>query len=290
MEKTFYFMAGLPRSGSSLLSTILNQNPRFHSGPSSPVVPTMFAIEQSLLSDELFIGYPKIEQGKQIISSVLPQYYSDRSEPVIFDKNRAWTARMEYISGYFDIKPKIICPVRDISEILTSFILMMRRNPYQVNGKINFIDEVLIKNNIPLTDDNRCEFLASPNGILGQAVAAMRKALMEGYDSCLHLVEYKDLVNNPKQTLEKIYDFLGEEYFEHTFNNLENNTRENDALIYGFADMHEVRPLLKITSEDPKEVLSENIFEKCKGTEFWRDTEESDFVNEDSDESNLIGG
>lgn len=290
MEKTFYFMAGLPRSGSSLLSTILNQNPRFHSGPSSPVVPTMFAIEQSLLSDELFIGYPKIEQGKQIISSVLPQYYSDRPEPVIIDKNRSWTVRMEYISGYFDMKPKIICPVRDISEILTSFILMMRRNPYQVNGKINFIDEMLIKNNIPLTDDNRCEFLASQNGILGQAVASIQKALMEGYDSCLHFVEYKDLVNNPEETLEKIYDFLGEEYFEHTFNNLKNNTRENDALIYGFADMHEVRPLLKITSEDPKEVLSENILQKCKGTEFWRDAVESDSANEDSDESNLIGG
>ena len=109
-NKTYYFMSGLPRSGSTLLSSILNQNPRFYSGPSSPVVPTMITLENSLSNDELFLGYPKIQEAKEIIASVLPQYYSDRQEPVIFDKNRSWTIRMEYIPGYFDIAPKVLCP------------------------------------------------------------------------------------------------------------------------------------------------------------------------------------
>ena len=145
LNKTYYFMSGLPRSGSTLLSSILNQNPRFYSGPSSPVVATMITLENSFSNDELFLGYPKPLQAKEIISSVLPQYYGDRQEPVIFDKNRSWTVRMEYIPGYFDIQPKIICPVRDTAEILTSFISMIRRNPFQVDGKINFIDEMLKK-------------------------------------------------------------------------------------------------------------------------------------------------
>jgi sulfotransferase len=298
MEKTFYFISGLPRSGSSVLSAILNQNPRFYSGPSSPVVATMLSLENSLANDELFLANPKIEQGKQIIASVLPQYYSDMSEPVIFDKNRSWTVRMEYIEGYFDIKPKIICPVRDISEILTSFIQMHRRNPYQVNGKINFMDEMLVKNNIPLTDDNRCEMLAGPNGILGQSVEALKKALMEGYDGNIHLVEYNDLINNPKETMDKIYQFLGEEPFEHTFDKLKNENSENDAQVYGFADMHEVRPVLKSVSKRPEDVLSPQIIEKCRGTEFWRvllseDEEEYNYtVNDDNGEENesqLIG-
>lgn len=300
LNKTYYFMSGLPRSGSTLLSSILNQNPRFYSGPSSPVVPTMIALENSLSNDELFLGYPKPQQAKEIISSVLPQYYSDRQEPVIFDKNRSWTIRMEYIPGYFDIQPKVICPVRDTAEILTSFISMIRRNPYQVNGKINFVDEMLVKNNISLTDDNRCEFLASPNGILGQSVEGLRKALMEGYDNSIHLVEYRDLVNNPKETMDKIYEFLGEEPFEHTFDNIENGNRENDAQIYGFADMHEVRPEVKATSANPEEILSEDILEKCKNTEFWRviesteedeDEDEEDLEDTDeSEETEIIGG
>ena len=40
-QKTYYFMAGLPRAGSTLLSAILNQNPRIYSGPSSPVTSIM---------------------------------------------------------------------------------------------------------------------------------------------------------------------------------------------------------------------------------------------------------
>jgi sulfotransferase len=296
MNKTYYFMSGLPRSGSTLLSSILNQNPRFYSGPSSPVVPTMIALEQSFSNDELFLGYPKPQQAKEIIASVLPQYYSDRQEPVIFDKNRSWTIRMEYIQGYFDVAPKVICPVRDTAEILTSFISMIRRNPYQVDGKINFIDEMLIKNNIPLTDDNRCELLASPAGILGQSVEGLRKALMEGYDNSIHLVEYRDLVNNPKETMDKIYEFLGEEPFTHTFDNLENDNRENDAQIYGFADMHEVRPKVKSTAPRPEEILSENILEKCKNTEFWRviESTEDDDLDDDEEETveetEIIGG
>jgi sulfotransferase len=298
MNKTYYFMSGLPRSGSTLLSSILNQNPRFYSGPSSPVVPTMITLENSFSNDELFLGYPKPLQAKEIIASVLPQYYSDRQEPVIFDKNRSWTVRMEYIPGYFDIQPKVICPVRDTAEILTSFISMIRRNPYQVNGKINFIDEMLVKNNIPLTDDNRCELLASPAGIFGQSVEGLRKALMEGYDNSIHLVEYSDLVNNPKETMGKLYEFLGEEPFEHTFDNLENVNRENDAQIYGFADMHEVRPEVKATAPTPEEILSPEILEKCKNTEFWRvlesdedeDLEDEEFDEEDVKEVEIIGG
>jgi len=263
-------MAGLPRSGSTLLSSLLNQNPRFYSGPSSPVVPTMLALENSFSNDELFLGYPKMEVAKNIIASILPQYYSDIDKPVIFDKNRSWVNRMNYISGYFDIVPKVICPVRDISEILTSFIMMRRRNFNADQNKINFIDDMLIKSNIPLTDDNRCQFLASEGGILGQSYNGLKQAIMEGYDHCLHFVEYKDLVSNPQETLNKIYEFLDEETFEHTFDNLENPHRENDMQIYGLADMHEVRSVVKLTAPSPSEVLSPEILKKCENAEFWR--------------------
>lgn len=301
MNKTYYFMAGLPRSGSTLLSSILNQNPRFYSGPSSPVVPTMLAIEQSLSNDELFNSYPKPEQARELIGSVLSTYYGDRQEPVIFDKNRSWTIRVNYIQGYFGIEPKIICPVRDTAEILTSFISLIHRNPFEINGRVNFIDEMLIKSNIPLTDDNRCEFLASPGGILGQSVEGLKKALMEGYDKCIHFVEYNDLVNNPEETMSEIYKFLEEEPYQHTFTDLKNQNREVDAQTYGFADMHEVRPTIEKISKNPEDVLSENILQKCENTEFWRtlddelDEDEDDLTmtmdddDDDEDDSNLIG-
>lgn len=269
--KEFYFMAGLPRSGSTLLSSILNQNPRFYSGPSSPVLSTMFAVENHLLKDELFHGYPKPEQANQIVSNIIRQFYSDVTQNVIIDKNRAWTARVPYIEGYIGQRAKIICPVRDIDEILTSMIMMIRRNPYKEgNSRINFIDEQLIKLNIPLSDDNRCEYIASPDGILGQSLNAIIEGFNQGFGDRIHFVEYKDITNNPEETLRKLYEFLGEEYYEHTFDNLTNNNRENDMQTYGLADMHEVRKQLRNTAPSPKEILSPYILDKCVGMDFWR--------------------
>lgn len=281
MQKKYYFMAGLPRSGSTILSAILNQNPRFYSGPSSPVTGLMAMLEQQLSQDELFAAYPKPEQASMIISNIIHQYYFDVEKPVIFDKNRSWVNRIHYIEGYLGITPKIICPVRNIDEILASFISMYRRNPYQVNGKINFMDDMLIKSNILLTDDNRCEFLVSESGILGQSYLGIRDVLMKGHEKYLHFVEYDDLVNSPEETMKGIYDFLDEEYYEHEFDNLVNVNKENDASTYGLSDMHSIRKELKKTSSSPEEILSENILSKCKGLEFWRDLEPIDTENKE---------
>jgi len=246
-------------------------NPRFYSGPSSPVLSTMLLVEDHFHNDELFMGYPKIKEGKKIISSIPYQYYGDVSNPVVFDKNRAWPSRIEHIEGYLQQEAKIICPVRSVDEILTSMIMMIRRNPFKEGqSRINFIDEQLVKLNVPINDDNRCEVVAGPNGILGQSLSAMYTAVEKGYGNKLYFVEYTDLINDPESTMRRIYSFLGEKYFDHKFSNLSNVHRENDLMVYGLEDMHEVRSEIKMISKKPYEVISEDVIEKCKGMEFWR--------------------
>lgn len=272
-KKKYYFMAGLPRSGSTLLSSLLNQNPNLYSGPSSPVLSTMFVIENHLLQDELYHGYPKPDQMNAMIGDVINHFYSDVEQSSIIDKNRAWVARVPYIEQYIKQPAKVICPVRDIEEILTSMITMIRRNPYKEgNPRINFIDEQLVKLNIPINDDNRCEYIAGPDGILGQSLNAIMEGINAGFGDRFHYVEYKDLVEKPQETLNKIYEFLGEESYEHTFDNLGNSNRERDMETYGLEDMHEVRSELKSTSKDPRKVLSSYVLNKCKGMDFWRET------------------
>ena len=90
-RKSLYFMAGLPRSGSTLLSSLLNQNPRFYSGPSSPVTGLMMLLQDQILNDELYRAFPKPNQASEMVASVIQHYYSDVDKPVIFDKNRSWS-------------------------------------------------------------------------------------------------------------------------------------------------------------------------------------------------------
>ena len=275
MDKIFYFMAGLPRSGSTLLSTILNQNPRFYSGPSSPVLGAMFAIEQNFMGNELYHGYPKPDQVREIIGSVPHHFYSDIEKPVVFDKNRAWTARVPFIEGYIGQQAKIIVPVRRVDEILTSILTMIHRNPFQEGQeRVNFVDEQLIKTNTPINDYNRCMYLLNDGGIVYESLNAIKMGIDENFRDKMHFVDYNDLVSNPGKTLEDIYDFLGENYYDHELDNLSNKHRENDLNTYGLGDMHEVHSKLEKISPSPESVLPEEILslyeENKNNLEFWK--------------------
>lgn len=274
MNKTFYFMAGLPRSGSTLLSSILNQNPRFYSGPSSPVLGAMFAVEQNFMGNELYHGYPKPDQVREIIGNIPHHFYSDVQQPVVFDKNRAWTARVPYIEGYIGEQAKILVPVRRIDEILTSILTMIHRNPFEEGQqRVNFVDEQLIKTDIPINDLNRCMYLLNDGGIVYESLNAIMMGFQQNVRDKMHFVDYNDLVDNPEKIMEDIYDFIGEEFYDHDFESLSNIHREDDLITYGLSDMHQVRSKVKKTSPPPASILPEeiiDIYEQNKRRlEFW---------------------
>ena len=268
-------MAGLPRAGSTLLSTLLNQNPRFHSGPSSPVLGAMYATHDNFIGNELYTGYPKPDSVNKIIGSIIENWYSDIDQPVVIDKNRAWCARVPFIEGYIQQEVKIIVPVRRVDEILASILTMIKRNPFQEGQpRINFVDEQLVKFNIPINDENRCQYLLTgQGGIVYEALNATKMGVDEGHSDKFHYVDYNDLITDPQGQLNEIYEFLGEESFEHTFDNLSNEHREDDLTTYGLGDMHEVHSKLEKTSSDPDKVLPASIIElynnNKKTLEFW---------------------
>ena len=267
-------MAGLPRAGSTLLSTLLNQNPRLYSGPSSPVLGAMYVTHDNFIANELYTGYPKPDQVNEIIGSVIEHWYSDIDKPVVIDKNRAWCARVPFIEGYIKQEAKVIVPVRRIDEILSSILTMIKRNSFQEGQpRINFVDEYLVKNNIPINDETRCQHLLSPDGIVWESLNATKLGVEEGHSDKFLFVDYNDLVKDPQKELNEIYEFLGEEPFEHTFENLSNEHREDDITTYGLSDMHEVHSELKKVSTDPSEILPDSMIELYNSNksnlEFW---------------------
>lgn len=238
MIKKLYFISGLPRAGSTLLSAILNQNPRFYSGPTSPVVKTMYKLTEFFNNDELFLAYPKVNETEKYIVDFIKYYYADINQEIIFDKNRFWTEIIDTIKNYFKIEPKIICTVRDIAEIYTSI----------QNTKLKLDHELLTPN------DN---LIVGPYKALKDAFTKHRELI--------HIVEYNSLVNNPKETMIDIYKFLGENYYQHTFNSIEQQYKENDLTAYG-VNLHTVRSKLNLSTTKP----TQDIIDKCKGMEFWR--------------------
>ena len=266
MNKTYYFMAGLPRSGSTLLKSIIDQNPNIHANPVSPVMELMYWNDHYFTDSEQYLGYPKPKSAHKVISSIIDNYYFDTEEPIVIDHCRAWSNNIERIKTYITPNPKIICPVRNVLEVLTSFITMVHRNSDQVS----FIDQHLIEKGFPVNDDNRCDYLMSKEGIVEQALWAQSQAFIRGDDKkYLLMVEYDDLVNSSDETMRKIYEFLELDYYQHDFGNVENKHREIDDQWY-LKDMHYVRKEVKKKSKKPEDVLSSYILNKYSNLEYWK--------------------
>ena len=263
--KTFYFMSGLPRSGSTLLTALLNQNPEIHASTNSPLLDTIHYTEEYLLyKSEQYKAHPKPECARNVLASIAPNYYFNTPQNIIVDKSRGWVNQIQHIQDYIAPEPKIICPVRSIPDIISSFLNLIYHSK-----TTSFIDEGLIANNLEISNDNRADYLMSPQGIIGQSYHALAEAFRKGNDKHLLLVEYDDLVQNPQQELNRIYDFLQLPRFTHTFENVKPKFDENDD-VYKLENMHTVRSKVEKIHRDNSKFLSDYVINKYKHMEFWK--------------------
>ena len=153
--KEFVMLSGLPRSGSTVLTSMLNQHPMIHASTTSPLADFLInTIEQWPVLARQVANKPE-RQLENIIEGIIDGTYKHVNKQVVVDKNRLWPRISGDINKTFQKKPKIICTVRQIPEILSSYILLFDRNPNQQN----FVDEELRHINIPINTKTRCRLL-----------------------------------------------------------------------------------------------------------------------------------
>ena len=259
----FYFDCGLPRSGSTLLTALLNQNPQIHAGTLSPVFEVMYYTNDRLQGEQAQ-AFPKPEVFRRMVSNVITEYYSDRDEEVIIDKCRAWPAHIDLIKQYITPDPKIICTVRHPLDILASFITLFHKD-----GGLNFIDKAMLKQGLFVTDDARCHFMMNPGGIVWESMNALATAFRQNQTQYIHFIQYDDLVSDPKRVMQGIHSYLRLKPFEYDFENIVQKDREKDKEVYGLPTMHEVRQKVEKKSKHYSEVLSEEVINKYKDLDFW---------------------
>ena len=270
MKYSYHFLSGLPRSGSTLLRSILNQNKFLYSGPISPSVELLYYTDKYFQTSEMLLASPNPQGCYDVLSNIMDHFYRNIMEregkSKIIEFNRAIPNNIERFRTYIKEDVRIVCPVRSIPEILASFISLIHRN----SDKVSFVDQYLIDNNIEVNDDTRCDYLMSDYGIVGQALFAMSRPFIRGEESLLKIVEYDDLVENTDKVMNEIYDFWGLERWEHTYEDLENRYPENDIFQYNLEGMHTVAKTIKKRCKPREEVLSKEIIEKYSGMEYWR--------------------
>jgi sulfotransferase len=255
-DKTYHFITGLPRSGSTLLSSILNQNPRFHSSITDPLV-TMVkgVIETSQDGPGMKYEVP-VERRKNTVKGLFRGYYEHIDKPVIFNTNRAWTLMTPQIKDLFPKSRLLVC-VRDINWILDSFEIAHRKNPLTTNT---------VTGGLSGTVYSRVEMLMEEKGIVGFPYIGIKQAITSSEKNRLMLIEYDQLCKNPAQIMKSVYNFIGEEYYQHDFDNVEGRWNEYDSEIG--IELHSVKKKVEFT---PRQfILPPDILQKFFGLEVWR--------------------
>jgi sulfotransferase len=270
MKKTFHYLAGLPRSGNTVLSSILNQHPDIHSGALSPVCEYLWVLHLSSLTHENVIRNKDKSGTNSILSNLLDSHYVNINNPIIFDREKSWgtPGNLSLIKKYITKEPKIVYTVRPIVEVLTSFLSL----------DTSWIDRRMIetswdsKNYLSL-DDNRCDFLMRPYGEIDRGMLFVNELMKEENKDVFHVVEYSDLVSYPQKTMDNIYQFIGIKPFNHDFNSIIKVDEDDDAALGMPKDLHDVRLTLSKVSKKPEDVLSDYVLTKYSNIEFWNKTQ-----------------
>jgi sulfotransferase len=262
-ERTFYFISGLPRSGSTLLANILAQNPRFHATSTSGIMDVMFGVRNSWDKLVEFQAAPNEPAKLRVLRGILDNYYSDVDKPVVFDKCRGWLSLLEMAEAVLGHKAKVLVPVRDMRDVLASFEKLWRAQSR--TGQVGQESQFYFKFQ---TVQGRCDVWMQPDQPVGLAYNRIVDAVQRGYSDRMLFVDFDAMTNNPEKTFSDIYAFLGEEAYEHDFNNVKQVTWEDDA-VHGFKGLHDIRSKVEPLKPQWPHILG-NFAEPFGNLNFWK--------------------
>ena len=270
MSKEFFFLAGLQRSGATIISQILNQNPDIWVSPASPLW-SMMMDQTNFFNKIEHIDYDRTVGINTVISTTPHAFYNDKSAKYIIDKNLNWpsNAGVGLIKNFINPKVKIICPVRNILDILVSFDTIINAHPDSQNSQMD--QQVLVQTfpDKPMAD-RRADWLMRTDKDIMPCLYNMKHALIPEFRHMFHFVDYDDFINDPQGEINKIYAFLEIENYNHEFENVKDVSGISEDSVTGIKHLHTIRPTIQKISRKPEDVFLPETIKRYSGLEFWR--------------------
>ena len=268
-NKKIYTLSGFPRSGNTLLSCILNQNPLVQTTGHSFTPEILYALAH-VKNSSLYLNFPDSKSYNNVMKNIISNYYKDWNADYIIERGD-WITPFNFnmFKQYAPNEIKIVILVRDIIDIIKSYLKICENNSlFYINAHYNSLDKTEL-----YTDEieTKCDLIMKKNGYVDTALYSIKWLIENNHLSNMYIVEYENLVNNPKETVQLICEFYGLPAFEYTFTDLQQ--LEVDGLIYNDkylnAPLHAIRTD-KIEKKMNKITLSPKIINKYSNLEFWR--------------------
>ena len=234
-----HYVAGLPRSGSTLLQNLLGQNPAHHVTATSGLVDLVAGVRDawpknvSMQSQGIEKMRPRVERG---LRGLIDGFYATELAEgrIVFDKSRGWPAYLEVLDAAFGEPQKIVLVMRDVRAVVASFEKLHRRHPLTRHGIGG--DAFATAQ----TTEGRARLLLAPGGVVGLAVNRVRDLMQRGLGARAVVVPYRQLTQHPAAILGALHTALELPAFDYDAKHVEQITHEDDDL-HGWGNLHTIR-------------------------------------------------
>jgi len=233
-SKQLFFLVAQPRSGNTLFASIMNQNPEIVCTPNSitlEILKDVFLLKET----DVFQNYPDHKSLDNVLDSVYDTYYKDWPQRIIIDRGPVMTkGNFALMQKHFKRPFKCIVLLRDTIDVLASYMKWYTENSDAFLNRFNLN-----------TDEEKLIKIMNKDGAVAKELEAIKNAF--NYPNICHFVKYDDLVAQPEQEFKKIYKFIGEPYFNHKFEDLQqvevNGMKYNDTIVG--KNMHNIRSVVR---------------------------------------------
>ena len=264
MPEKIFFQSSLPRVGSTVFQNLMNQDERFYASSTSGMLELIYAARHNYTESPEFKAQDAATM-KQAFAGFCREgihgfYNAITDKPYILDKSRGHFAHYGFIDSFYP-NPKIICLVRHLPDMITSMEKKFRQNQHKSNPILNHATMQ------GTTTPKRVDlWFSSPP--IGLAVERLGEAMRQGIDKKMLFIKYESLCLYPEQEMQRVYDYLEIPPARHDYSNIAQTTQEDDA-VYGFEDLHTIRPRLEMNTSDAQQILGKDVCDWMKKTYSW---------------------
>ena len=260
--KDIFFLNGLPRAGNTLFSSIMNQNPDVAVTANSICADMMGELFMLRYTD-IFKNFPDHKSFNNVAKSVFENYYKDWKQDYIIDRSPwGFPINLKFLKETRS-NIKIIVLVRDIIEILASFIRWSQKEP------TSFVNQYTAK-----TIEEKCNMLMNKDCQIVKELIGVKHLLDHQPKEIYYLVEYNNLIEHPKKTIDSIYKFLDIPNFKHRFTDLDqfevNGMKYNEDIVGEGLHTIKINNISK-TNYDAYNIIPSTIINKYKQCNFWEE-------------------
>lgn len=247
-------LAGLPRSGSTLLANVLSQHPHIHvSGTSALSLAVEKVVDTLSTAPEVqsdLANVPGAYDGYlAALRGLCDGWYINRPEAHVVDKGRNWVQYRALLTQIYPGSALIVC-VRDPRDVIAS-IERQHQNTALFNSPV------------ARTIHESADLLMRQDGMVGGPIRFCEDLLRRNLPGVVY-VRYESLAASPQTVVDRIYDTFGIPSYQHDFDDVQNVATDLDALYRGKYP-HDGSGTVKPSSHTWRDVIDGDLAAKIAG-------------------------